>query len=678
MADLQADNHNNILVDGLRYVITTACEQRSKLYQHILKMHLYFSLLFVILTPVYQLKVNLEELSKVLTTASSVDVNAIRPEDFLFMKNTLEEQAQLSMPHILVFRNFLIVFGFIMVLWLTYSNDSMLFKTTSDVIVNNILFGIFIWSLLCLNIALPLQFTLTSNMSSFVDYIRNPFYSLWSVVVYIFAVPFSLTERPPLVFSSEESAKVIAISSQFSAGRIKLPENLEFQRLYTISYNWWIILPLTIFISSLVTIVLNEESKEKTEAFSLYENEMIQPGNVHRLSKTFEDKSNRNRLSNTSLKKQRPKQKTEEDKITTTTILTRSKPKAAVALAKIRPVNVTKPLQVHLDSTAASEQPSEASFTNNNSLKTMRIQSGFATFPDPINKQDDSERGKESITLAQKMINKTNDAAIQCSPETTECSQQADATEYLDKEQQHAGTSTQEATQQTDGVLTVDQSVHCEILSQERFTKLQQSALALYKKNVEKKDTYTWSTLPRKIDLSSKVIKQINKSVQVNLARIQDDGTVDINEDLTCLQSASGDLTVAESQTDLSGYVLEKILQDRDTGNAYSKMDVEKTVHSVLKLSEKVKQHTDTIRFKAMKSQHGVWYVSLRGDIFLTVSQDILRTAKLREEHKMAGEVSADILRAMKQFVDNYNKLSDFFDDEVESDDESFINGFRL
>jgi len=32
----------------------------------------------------------------------------------------------------------------------------------------------------------------------------------------------------------------------------------------------------------------------------------------------------------------------------------------------------------------------------------------------------------------------------------------------------------------------------------------------------------------------------------------------------------------------------------------------------------------------------------------------------------------------MKQFVDNYNKLSDFFDDEVESDDESFINGFRL
>ena len=445
-----------------------------------------------------------------------------------------------------------------------------------------------------------------------------------------------------------------------------------------------------------MTIALNDEGKEKTEASDSHENEIIQRGSVHRLSKTFEDKSKINRLfSNTSSKKQSPTTKEEMIISSSSSMLTHSKPKATIALAKIRPVSVTRPLQVHFDS-LTSEQPSETSLVNNNSLKAIRTeanfdlsenvnktreqdnlesmqrnQDSFDSSVSLVNKQDHSERGSEKM--------KTKEIGTQSSPETNERSQQVDVIERANKEQQHGGVSTHDAVQQTDGVVTLDQGVHCEILSQERFTKLQQSALALYKKTVEKKDMYTWSTLPRKTDLSSKVTKQFNKSVQVDLARIQNDGSVDVNKDLNCLKNAAGDLTAAESQTDLSGYVLEKILQDRDTGNAYSKMDVEKTVNSVLKLSEKVKQHTETIRFKAMKSQHGVWYVSLRGDIFLTVSQDILRTAKIKEEHKIAGEVSADILRAMNQFVDNYNKLSDFFDDdEEESDDESFINGFRL
>lgn len=104
--------------------------------------------------------------------------------------------------------------------------------------------------------------------------------------------------------------------------------------------------------------------------------------------------------------------------------------------------------------------------------------------------------------------------------------------------------------------------------------------------------------------------------------------------------------------------------------------NLDKTVHFTTTVSDEVAAKTEPIRFKACKSQHGIWYVSLRGDIFLTVSQNILHVAKADENMKVA--VADDILKTMKTFVDNYKKLSDCFDDEDESEDESFINGFRL
>ena len=60
------------------------------------------------------------------------------------------------------------------------------------------------------------------------------------------------------------------------------------------------------------------------------------------------------------------------------------------------------------------------------------------------------------------------------------------------------------------------------------------------------------------------------------------------------------------------------------------------------------------------------------------IDLDVLKNVKLNAERKIETEISSDILRAMKMYVDNYNKLSDCFDDDEESDDESFINGFRL
>ena len=110
------------------------------------------------------------------------------------------------------------------------------------------------------------------------------------------------------------------------------------------------------------------------------------------------------------------------------------------------------------------------------------------------------------------------------------------------------------------------------------------------------------------------------------------------------------------------------------------KENIGKTVYSLMTMDDDIYAVNEPIKFKAKKSYHGIWYVSLRGDVFLTVCQEVLTNINLLSEiEDIRRYIEDDILHTMKAFVDNYTRLSVCFDDdEEESDDESFINGFRL
>ena len=134
-----------------------------------------------------------------------------------------------------------------------------------------------------------------------------------------------------------------------------------------------------------------------------------------------------------------------------------------------------------------------------------------------------------------------------------------------------------------------------------------------------------------------------------------------------------------EVQTIISAnHFTEKL--SKKVNEADQKHNIEQVALSITKLTNQLSRDTDPVQFKASKAQNNVWYVSLRSDVFLSLSYDILKYENfLKDEINHQGlHSTSDLLKIMKMYTDNYNKLSTCFEDDNESDDESFMNGFRL
>lgn len=115
--------------------------------------------------------------------------------------------------------------------------------------------------------------------------------------------------------------------------------------------------------------------------------------------------------------------------------------------------------------------------------------------------------------------------------------------------------------------------------------------------------------------------------------------------------------------------------------NNNNKNNVQDAVNSIAKLTNELTKNSEPIKFKASKTQNNLWYVKLRSDIFLAISYDIMKYQNMIKDQynsKIELDVTDETIDTMKLFLDNFHKLSKCFEDENESDDESFINGFRL
>ena len=118
----------------------------------------------------------------------------------------------------------------------------------------------------------------------------------------------------------------------------------------------------------------------------------------------------------------------------------------------------------------------------------------------------------------------------------------------------------------------------------------------------------------------------------------------------------------------------------KKVNEADQRENIEQVALSITRLTNQLSRDTDPVHFKPSKAQNNVWYVSLRSDVFLSLSYDILKYENfLKDEINQQGlHSTCDLLKIMKTYADNYNKLSTCFEDDNESDDESFMNGFRL
>ena len=779
----------------------------------------------------YQIDLNFDGL---LETMGTYQESLLRT-DFGSIFKTLNAR-RLDFQKTNIVYNFAIFFGMLMILLpfdLTGST-SLQMKTSrnhhrTDKTANIMLFVFLVWLTLCTNIFIPLSNVVASQKNSYsiLSFLRDPISTLVKSVFQLLSFPFSLVAIAPFSYASISGIDKELLRS-IAAGRVPLADEATLQDFYTIKYNWSLLFCTILYlVSATFLFVKIHEAEEKEQEQDEKHHEELTTKKLNLV--TFETKKEDKPAKITTSAETR-------EKIASVKI-PRLSHHSHPPKIKIRPVNVTKPLNVlvpdkcskSLENNVSSHQLRNISGTiinNENQRQSIQKESmhrGTQTTEDSLkvllpgqilqnsapsevkihresplaSKVENGSQTSSSPSLYSKSQfekNNTVNVGVSCYPEISHKSQQK-LTTGINVSQQTPILETQEigtqchslhtvakkdAGQQCDGksdTLTkdssqqcevastndsgqqavpsvVDNHVQCELLTQERFLKLQQSALTLYKKTIQNQtnnnynhhyqdyNTRSSSTMPRKSQQSeNKTIHMVNKYVQVNIQPLRNESisswvdrdpySTDENQDSNdtnykhenntessfherqklqrCIESndlsicgsqEASDTTQArlstspiststtkmakntrsfEVQTDLFGYVLEKMIRERESNTMlYSRSDVEKTVHSVMGLSDPVKNLTESIRFKALKSQHGVWYVSLRGDVFLTVARDTLRNAQLNAELKIKSEVSSDVFRAMKNFVDNYNKLSDCFDDDEESDDESYINGFRL
>ena len=649
-----------------------------------------FTMLLIISTSPYNIQINFDEVSKIL-------VDHQNPSNFSNIVQSIEAR-KLDYQQLNVVFNLTVAIGMLLVFFgSVFSKDHQKKRIhitqSADKTVNITIIAFLAWLTLCTNVFLPLKHVLASQSSRDVLTIFfNPLLSIGALLFGVLSLPFSLVEKSP-IHQVE--------SSQLGKDDLLL-YGIDPHNLFILNYNWILLFHTVLLLVSVALLntdhVNEEDEKENTKL---------------RNSQELETKPTR--ISPTTI--------VIEENITPVKVnlLNRSQG----AKSKIRPVNVIKPLNVHgnvppvvntgnvsnkiskfinleesgdrsrrnasIESKDQNTQTTEMETLNGRRSKSHNLSTKYEqNFIKPTLKvevgcqvsSDQNESLKNAVSIG-----------IDCSPIVSHKSQQKRVkgidtqqqtvhTETIDSSQQCENTITKDVGQQSSPTLS-DGSVQCELLSQERFLKLQQSALTLYKKTIQKQEQdYVTTTLSRKAKNDNKV----NVSIQVDLINIPAtlkkmsklEDPKDHLAEKSCDDGETSYNTI-EVQTDLFGYVLDKIIQERESSTAiYSKMDLDQTVDSVLSLSEPVKRLTESIRFKAIKSQHGVWYVSLRGDVFLTVARDTLRHTQINADYNIPSEIAYDVLRAMKHFVDNYNKLSDCFEEEDESDDESYINGFRL
>ena len=112
------------------------------------------------------------------------------------------------------------------------------------------------------------------------------------------------------------------------------------------------------------------------------------------------------------------------------------------------------------------------------------------------------------------------------------------------------------------------------------------------------------------------------------------------------------------------------------------KANVEGTLHSLFVIKDDMveERRCGSLKLRAERYSDGVWYVCLRADVFYAVCQQVVTNVELlREVEVVEQHIEHQLLATMRSFLDNYTTLSQYFDEDVEeSDDESFINGFRL
>ena len=691
--------------EGLKRLITNArqrtirwrLERKIPAWKLILLQQFIFTILIIASTSPYKIEINFDELSKALGK------QPILPKDFVTVVKALEIR-KLDYHQLNSVFNFTIAVGMLLVLGPVSfkGNGREIRHGQVDKTASNMLFIFLAWLTLSINFFLPLANVVASHLSrGLLSFFTAPFSSLATSVLMMLSLPFSLVEKSPIQLGSVQIAEEI---SKYTNGRISV-RLVDLQNIFLLNYNWRLVFHTTVLIVSVTLLHLNPFETEEHDENKAQENPTT-------LCRKFKGETGIRR---------RPAAVNEEQietiKMTPLTQSQKSK-------VKVRPVNVIKPLNVLFSSSG--------NVSNKNSKMMNLIQqeeSGEIT--KRVSSLELINRATQTLEVKPLSINKTESPhlstkyelnfikpvlkvevgcqnsdrkesrdkkdsvsiGITCSPtvfhksqqkcmERIDFSQQTLKSETTDSSQQCESIITKDSSQQSTPLVVCERSVQCELLSQERFLKLQQSALTLYKKTIknQEQDYVRSTTLSRKSKVENQPKVKVNVSVQVDMMRTpasNGDAIKRNSKPELCLVDDETCKTI-EVQTDLLGYVLERILQERESSTIYSKMDLERTVHSVLSLTEPVKRLTESIRFKAIKSQHGVWYVSLRGDVFLTVARDTLKNAQLNADQNIRSEVSSDVLRAMKNYLDNYNKLSDCFEDDEESDDESYINGFRL
>ena len=675
-----------------------------------------FAMLMMVSTSPYMIAINFDELSK-----NHRDYQ--NPSDFSSIVQYFETR-KFDYQLLNVVSNSTLAVGMLLIFFGATSTKYTLGKRiqntqATDKIVNKTIVVVLTWLTLCINFFLPLKHVMASRSSRGVwSIFTNPLSSIGTLLLSVLSLPFSLVEKSPLHQME---------SSQLTKDDIM--SRIDPQNIFILSYNWGLLVHTILLLAS--AALLNMDSvKDREEPEVIKKSQEI-------LEKHLETKT-----------RIRPTRVTEEN-ITPINMNLLNKSQSSKSKIRpvnvIKPLNVhstspatnagnvsnkvSKFINIEESGYRPKRDASIESKDQNTQIpenKTFDGQYKSRNFStkyeqnsiEPILKfavgcqvsdQNEcwSKIEKDTVKIdvgcqqtdqnvSLNFSKETVSIGVSCSPMVSNKSQQKRMkgidtyqqtlhTDTLDTSQQCETTMTQDAGQQSSPSLR-DDSVQCELLSQERFLKLQQSALTLYKKTIQKQEQDYANRASTTLSRKAKIENKVNVSIQVDMVHIPV-----INKKISmpegarpCLIEKSDDgetynNNTIEVQTDLYGYVLDKIIQERESSTTiYSKMDLDQTVNSALTLTEPVKRLTESIRFKAIKSQHGVWYVSLRGDVFLTVARETLRNTQINSEHNIPSEVSYDVLRAMKHFVDNYNKLSDCFEEDDESDDESYINGFRL
>ena len=586
---------------------------------------------------------------------------------------------------------------------------------------------VLVWFLCTGYVLNPLRLSFSYAHSVNWRLIFSPLQLMLYLCLFLLCLPFSLYEKLPIkeLASINHSDLVTMAVCPHGVSASELPDatdairTINCARSCVVKYQWTIILPIIIFgldciILIYMAIDFNQEKREYSDNnneeyvnnirnYSDDASEVVTVGKVQELSNNYEEKkqtskrtilhssesSQKNDSSTTSPLQHKSKIfdfKQKRDMLNVTALrksetvanphqvnLTYAMSENPVILdspTKPKPVNITKPLAI-----TTSSKPITKRF-----YLSKETQTEFNLIKDYL---CNNKNAKEFLQTF-----KSENTNTRYQPVTPICS-----SSYQNIRDDKRKLSVQIS----------EKAVQCKIEKSETSTQIQRTCRA--NKEVQtlhvasvKRTTYEHGSASPKVDKGVQVFLMDRKPLLVDreiqcteFTVIPASGEVpkrfDIRENVTGRviinkKSYTEKKISKYTQTDLYTHNAGVAGRELAVESRYKVDSMDKAVHSITTMSDQVLEQTEPILFKARKSQHGIWYVSLRGDVFLTVSQDVLNKIKSNERNQSSisdeSSISDDMLKIMKMFVDNYKKLSNCFDDDDESDDESFINGFRL